>query len=154
MPIIEHGADRLGISHGSDEPTQLLPATLSARAFKVGLGANRAAARGCAIPDDSGREEERAAGGLGRDAQLERARRAHSWHERALTHWTERRRSGHCTCRVAAYRCSEPRWAWPGGAVARETAGQIHPSLFGLAPGPHPTPPAGPKLHAGESWRG
>ena len=67
MPIIEHGADRLGISHGSDGPTQLLPATLSARSFKFGLGANRAAARGCAIPDDSGREEERAAGGLGRD---------------------------------------------------------------------------------------
>jgi hypothetical protein len=67
MPIIEHGADRLGISHGSDGPTScLLPpcATLSARTFKFGLGVNRAAARGRATPDDSGREEERAAGGL------------------------------------------------------------------------------------------
>ena len=37
----------------------------SAHARVFGLGAGRAAARGCIIPDDSGSEEERAAGGPG-----------------------------------------------------------------------------------------
>ena len=52
----------------------------SAHARVFGLGAERAAARGYIIPDDSGSEEERAAGGAGPEALIL------SGHG-ALTHW-------------------------------------------------------------------
>ena len=88
------------------------PRCAHARVF--GLGAGRAAARGCIIPDDSGSEEERAAGGPGPEPPILSGRGAligmaaiHGYVVHGYIHWTSTEPSGGVMTRLRCGRSSD-----------------------------------------------
>ena len=117
----------------------------SAQARVLGLGAERAAARGYVIPDDSGSEEERAAGGAGPQPPIERARSAgwrrynDTWPQilsgrGVLTHWDGGGRTIHAMD-IEGVRRRSVSQTWGAKARARHRLESGSPSRRGRVPG-------------------
>jgi hypothetical protein len=137
----------------------------SAHARVFGLGAGRAAARGCIIPDDSGSEEERAAGGPGPEPPILSGRGALigmvAVHGYMVQGYMVQGYVGNVVQGYIQWTSTEP----SGGVMTRLRCGRssdsdgrsLHIAGLGQAAGPrHSTAPNGVRREtpAGRGWTG